>query len=322
MLTRLRFAIVAVFVFPAFVVAQEKIMLRLEYPEGKYLYKMEQRDVYYDSFIRSLFDIRANPPRKLGLEGETITSFGPPDAEGIVRVDFEVTKYKGFEESQDDEDLLPEELEEKQQKRQLHFDNYSRAVLDAKIWMLVNPKLRQTLEVHGYDEIQDRVIETAAPEMREAYQSARKFFGDENAKKARQAGWRFYPDQPVAVGDQWTASAQIIEVPIVTKSELDIENTLKEIKTDSEGRRIAVIESHSEWKTDDPDKYGPYEIEYSQVEVYFDAVMELDIETCLEISGKRQIKVVAKRRIDYDVGSFLVVSVAKRTETSTVERIP
>lgn len=321
MLTSLRIAIVVLFVFPALTAGQEKIVLQPKYPVGEFWLKSTQEDVSYDSFAQSLFHYHSTPPKKSRTEREMIIQNSPPNAEGAVRTEFQYTKYKIVSESEDKAAELTAEERDERLQSQTENDNYSRILCDSKMWMLVNPELRQVLEVHGFDENNDRLLETTSlPALKNAYQSARGFFGDEKVRESAEFNLQADPGRPVSVGDQWTAP-QIIPLPILLKAELEIVNTLKEIKTDSEGRKIAVIESHSEWNCDEPRKYGPWKVEYLRVDVEFDSATELEVESGLEICAEKRIRVLVKRWVEYDDGPCWVVTLTKRTETATTERI-
>ncbi len=321
MLTPLKFAIVLVFFFPVLAAGQEKFLLQAKYPEGKYRTQSTQEDVTQSAFAQVLLDYRSSPPQETKKETEALIQIGPTDAEGVVRVDSQFTKYKITYPSEGDATELSPEEREKKRQMQREMDNAGRIACEAKTWMLLNPKLGKILEIHGYDEINDRVIETTSlPSLKKEYESAQQSFGDEKTKEYFESYSRIYPDHPVSVGEQWTTSP-IALVPILAKMELKMTNTFKEIKTDSEGRRIAVIESHSKWSSEEPGKFGPWEIECHQAEVVFDSTMELELEAGLEISDKKQIRVAIKQRIDYPSGPYWVASVAKRTETTSLERV-
>ena len=317
---KLRFALVALVCFPAFCFGQEKIVLKPTFPEGKFLYKQEREDVAYESFYRPLFDFRSNTPRKLKTEMEMVLYNVPPNEDGFVRTDVEITKLTTSEESPEEETLDPEESRQELQ-RKTELDNYRRVVLETPLWSLVDPKARRVLEVHGYDQIWEKLYEmTEEPFWKECYQEAKVHHGDESKRNAMESVLRFYPNDPVSLDDQWKYS-QIERLPILCYRELEFTSTLKEIKTNQAGKQIAVIESRSEWKTDAPQILDPWGNKYLQLEASIDTISELDIETGMAIFQEKRIKVVAKQKIQYDDGLYLVAFVVEQTEKTTTERM-
>jgi len=304
----LRLASIAVIGFPMFCFAQEKIVLEPTYPAGKFLSKIEGEEVAYEIFHISHFDIRSNSPRKRKLEAEMTTQVAPPNAEGIVRADYATTKYRVSTESPDES---KEELASSEEFHQL----YSRVVCENPTWALIDLKARRVLEVHGCDQIVEKLYGAASEEM---YRWAKSHLGNEARRERAESSLRSFPNNPISLGDQWK-HLELVSLPgPLTRTELEFTNTLKEIKTDEAGQQIAVVAGRAEWKTDDPQKLGPWEQEFFQIEVTCDFVREYAIEDGVGFSSdsaERQIHVVAKTRIQYPHGLYMVAYVVKRTET-------
>jgi len=157
----------------------------------------------------------------------------------------------------------------------------------------------------------------------EVYRIFKSSFGNEVWKKRVELELRSYPNEPISLGDQWK-HLESMDSPkplMKTKFEWEFTNTLREIKTNEAGRRVAVVESRAEWKTDEPQKIWPWEQDSFQVEVNSDVVKKYDIEASVELFREERTQVIVKTRFQYDNGPYTVALVVKQTTKTSCERI-
>ena len=324
----LTFAVVVC--LPVLCFSQEKIVLKPMYPTGKFLSRMERQDIPsgyitptsfdLESFVRFFFNSRLKSLLQSKTQGEMIVRFAPPNEEGVVRVDHEITRHLTTLEEPKNRDF-----DDIYQRMKNYEDNNNRVTCEIPTWSLVDPKKRRVLEVHGYDKILEKLYETTVePSTKEMYREMMIKLDEVNEimRKSQESLFQFYPNDPISPGDQWKYS-RFVALPTLGYVELEFTSVLKEIKTNQAGQQIAVVESQSKWKTDAPQKLGPREVEYFRVETNCDFVAELEVETGMEIFAEKQMKVIATRLFQNEkpYQSYFITIVTKQTETTTTERI-
>jgi hypothetical protein len=140
---------------------------------------------------------------------------------------------------------------------------------------------------------------------------------DENMGKSFDLSRDMMPTTAVAVGETWKTEGSA-EIPMLGKTKTDVENTLKEVKTES-GRKIAEILSKSIMRSEEPKKMDTMGVSMTvtKVDINVETTTLLDIESGLLKKSTAETNMAFEMSMDAPDGQVLTQKISGKGKTTT-----
>lgn len=282
-------SILALLVFTscfAIVSAQEKYILKVGYPEGKYEMKTETDMNMTTEMAGQKMPMTQKQTQYMEIDA------GPIASDGTQKVSMEIKRVT---------------MQQKAGPMDMKYDSddpdASKSPLKS-MGIMVGLKLVMTYgkdgkvaNVEGWDEFMKRLEET--PDMPKAVIDMMKDqLKPESFTKNMSAAWDIMPKAPIAVGEQWKSDSEI-EIPMFGKVKNDMDNTLKNVET-VDGAKIAEISSQAKVMSEEPKEMdmGPAKMSFKNMNIEMDTTYKINIDTGLMTSSTGNMKMDMEMAIE------------------------